>query len=126
MLAEIAGRGVYLGVVSNKTGSYLRREAAHLGWTDFFGRLIGANDAARDKPAIEPVALALADSGVDPGPDVWFVGDTAIDMLCARNAGCFAVLVGDLGPEAPEFAGQPPDLVFQEFTAFRQVVRGLI
>ncbi|MHA1114191.1 MAG: HAD family hydrolase, partial [Alphaproteobacteria bacterium] len=98
MLADIADAGIYLGVVSNKTGAYLRREAAHLGWARYFGRLVGATDAARDKPAVEPVELALGDSGVSPGSQVWFVGDTAIDMLCARNAGCFAVLVGDLGP----------------------------
>ena len=126
MLAGIAGQGLYLGVVSNKMGSYLRREAAHLGWTDYFGRLVGATDAPRDKPAVDPVALALAGSGVSPGPEVWFVGDTAIDMACARNAGCFAVLVGDLGPDAAEFVDQPPDLDFRDFTTFQEVVRGLV
>ena len=33
MLAALAGKGLYLGVVSNKRGEYLRREADHLGWT---------------------------------------------------------------------------------------------
>jgi phosphoglycolate phosphatase len=34
-----------LGVVSNKRGYLLRREAAHLGWMSLFHRLVGANDA---------------------------------------------------------------------------------
>ena len=93
MIASLAGTGVYLGVVSNKTGEYLRREAAHLGWDRHFARLVGATDAAEDKPAVAPVELALEGSGIERGADVWFVGDGAIDMECAHNAGCYRVLL---------------------------------
>ena len=48
-----------------------------------------------DKPAVAPVEMALAGSGVARGPDVWFVGDTDIDMTCAVNAGCYTVLLRD-------------------------------
>ena len=58
MLAELAEAGIYLAVVSNKKGEFLRREADHLGWARHFGRLVGALDAARDKPALDPVLLA--------------------------------------------------------------------
>ncbi len=108
MLAELQGAGLYLGVVSNKRGDYLRREAAHLGWRDYFGRIVGANDAAEDKPAKAPVAMALAGSGVSPGQQVWIAGDAEIDLECARNAGCLPVLVRELGPQPGEFAGHPP------------------
>jgi phosphoglycolate phosphatase len=94
LLELVAARGIYLGVVSNKTGTFLRREAAHLGWDRVFARLVGATDAARDKPAVEPVDLALAGSGIARGPQVWFVGDGAVDLECARNAGLSALLVG--------------------------------
>src|SRR5882757_7072851 len=53
MLRFASKNGVHLGVVSNKTGEYLRAEAAHLGWNSLFGRLVGAQDAQRDKPAPE-------------------------------------------------------------------------
>ena len=86
-------RNVYLGVVSNKTGKYLRAEADHLGWTPWFGKIVGAQDAARDKPALEPIHLSLAGSGIEIGADVWFVGDAAIDMECGAAAGCTTVLV---------------------------------
>src|SRR5262249_52062743 len=59
MLRRLAEEGLYLGVVSNKTGAMLRREADHLGWTGFFGRVVGAGDCAADKPACDPVHLAL-------------------------------------------------------------------
>ena len=92
-LRGLAGSGLHLGVVSNKRGRFLRLEAERLGWTGHFGRLVGAADAARDKPAVEPVDLALAESGIPRGADVWFVGDTDIDMNCAVNAGCLPVLL---------------------------------
>jgi phosphoglycolate phosphatase len=93
MLHGLSRTGLYLAVVSNKNGEFLRREAEHLGWTDYFGRLVGATDAAADKPAVAAVELALAGSGIARGPEVWFVGDTDIDVACARNAGCTAVLL---------------------------------
>jgi phosphoglycolate phosphatase len=85
--------GIYLAVVSNKTGKYLRAEAAHLGWTPKFEKLVGAQDAARDKPALDPVHLALDSSGIGLGEHVWFVGDAAIDVECGQAAGCTTVLV---------------------------------
>jgi phosphoglycolate phosphatase len=108
LLQDLAGRGIYLGVVSNKTGLTLRREAEHLGWTPLFGRLVGAQDAARDKPAVDPVDLALSGSGIERGPSVWFVGDTDIDMLCATRSGCVPFLVRGHPPGADEFAGSAP------------------
>jgi phosphoglycolate phosphatase len=98
LVRALSGRGFYLGVVSNKNGPFLRAEAGHLGWTRLFGGIVGATDAPRDKPAPEPVRLALSPGGIAPGGEVWLVGDADIDMECAHNAGCTAVL---LHPEPP-------------------------
>jgi phosphoglycolate phosphatase len=94
MLQAAHGFGIYLGVVSNKTGRYLRLEADHLGWTGYFGRLVGAQDATRDKPAPEPIHLALDGSRITAGAEVWFVGDAPIDVECGRAAGCTTIAVG--------------------------------
>ena len=96
-----AGQGVPLAIVSNKNGEYLRREVAHLDWEHRFYRIIGATDAPVDKPAADPVHMALAESGVDVGEDVWFVGDSMVDLQCAHASGCTAVLVetGHITPE---------------------------
>jgi phosphoglycolate phosphatase len=107
LLNALHERGVYLGVVSNKTGRYLRREAAALDWERYFARLVGAQDAAADKPDRAAVDLALAGSGIAPGRSVWLVGDTAMDMRCAHAAGCTAVLVGATG-RGDDFSGCAP------------------
>ncbi len=82
------------GVVSNKAGRYLRVEVEHLGWTPHFGAVIGAGDAAADKPDPAPIWLALDRLGRPADPSVWYLGDTALDMDAARAAGVTAVLVG--------------------------------
>ena len=108
LLSRLAKSDYHLAVVSNKQGYLLRREAEHLGWTGYFRALVGASDAARDKPAVQPVDLALQDSGIPRGPEVWFVGDTDIDMECAVNAGCFPVLLRQEPPGQEEFAAAAP------------------
>jgi phosphoglycolate phosphatase len=123
LLRDLAGQGVYLGVVSNKTGELLRREVARLGWSGLFGSVVGAGDAAADKPACEPVHLALLPSGVAAGADVWFVGDTAVDIECALNSGCVAVLLGDGGAE--EFARHRPHLSFADGASLFCSLEGL-
>ncbi len=118
-LRAVADAGRYQAVVSNKNGPFLRDEARHLGIVSYFGALIGAGDAIADKPDPAPVQMALERSGILLGKDVWFVGDTKIDMDTARRAGCTSVLVGlaehDGGP-----AHCVPDIHFQclkDFTA---------
>jgi len=90
-----AGRAWPQAVVSNKTGIFLRAEVAHLGWGETFGAVIGAGDAAADKPDPAPIHLALGRLGIRAGRSVWYLGDTALDMQAARAAGVTAVLIGD-------------------------------
>ena len=112
MLADLAGQGLYLGVIRNKRGEYLRREGNQLGWAAHIRALAGAGDAARDKPAIEHVKLALGD--LVCGEDVWLVGDADIDLKCATNAGCTPVLMRPAAPAAGEFPGHEPALYFPD------------
>ena len=124
-LAELAATDIYLGVVSNKTGNLLRAEAVQLGWDKHFGHIIGATDAARDKPAPDPVDMALGGSGINCGPDVWFVGDAAVDLECAVNAGCVPVLVRELEPGADEFPGIAPALHFRTAQMLSNLAKNL-
>jgi phosphoglycolate phosphatase len=107
LLERLAGRRVFLGVVSNKTGSVLRREVAELGWTRFFGSIVGAGDAFADKPDPAPVALALQPSRVGGGEQVWLVGDTGVDIECASNSGCVPILLGASLTETELASGAP-------------------
>ena len=124
MLASLAGEEFYLGVVSNKTGAVLRREAEHLAWTPHFKRLVGAGDASLDKPHAAPVLLALEGSGIGCA-ETWYVGDTALDMECAANAGCRAVLLGTHAVEEAALGRFPPDLRIADCAELASLLRGL-
>ena len=106
-LAALQRDGIYLGVVSSKQGDLVRDEAAHLGWNGYFRRLVGAGDAPADKPAPAAMSLALEGAGITPGADVWYVGDTGIDVTCARNAACGAVIVSADPPRDGDVACVP-------------------
>jgi phosphoglycolate phosphatase len=112
-LPQGIAQGIPQGVVSNKQGAILRAEAAHLGWERYFGALVGAGDTPKGKPDPMPVLLALSRLGVDPGKEVWFLGDTAVDMQAARAAGCSAVLIGDAEHDGG-VANAAPDAAFAD------------
>ncbi len=111
LLEGLAEQGIPLAVVSNKTGHFLRSEAERLGWSRFFLSLVGAADAARDKPAPDPVFLALEAIEIPPSREVWFVGDGKIDVDCAINAGCLPILLREQPPLAEEFPDDLPAYV---------------
>jgi phosphoglycolate phosphatase len=124
LLRGLAQEGVFLGVVSNKTGSLLRREAERIGWSALFGSIVGAGDALADKPDAAPVALALKPSGIAERESVWLVGDTGVDLECAHNSGCIPVLLGN-GATEEELSRCAPRLVFGDGAALFHFIRGL-
>ncbi len=95
LLLWLKDRNIPSFVVSNKRGDYLRHEVERLQWQDLFKAVVGAQDAPRDKPAREHVDHALNHAEMEAHASVWFVGDSAVDMECAVNAGCTPVFIGN-------------------------------
>lgn len=124
LLRGLAAEDIFLGIVSNKTGALLRREAEQIGWASYFGRVVGAGDAVADKPDAAPVRMALEPSGIAAGEAVWFVGDTGVDMECAVNSGCVPVLLGG-EPASEELLEYAPRLMFSDPAALFRFIRGL-
>ncbi len=94
MLSLLQSSSIQIGVVSNKIGMQLRKEVSHMGWDKYFATVVGASDAKRDKPSADPAILALENMNQLPSEDIWFVGDTDVDIHCAINAGLFPVFYG--------------------------------
>jgi len=111
LLDTLAGRNIPLGVVSNKRAQLLRREIEHLGWSKRFVGVVGAGDAAADKPDPAPVHMLLNKMEISADADIWLVGDTDIDMRAAVAAGCAPVLVGSADDGSDLFADAKPILI---------------
>ncbi|NMM45985.1 HAD hydrolase-like protein [Rhodospirillaceae bacterium KN72] len=119
LLSSLTDSGVPQSVVSNKQGPFLRKEAGHLNWDRHFHALVGAGDAPRDKPAPDPILLALSGLDVTPGPAVYFVGDSSVDMEIAHATGLTPILIHP-EPDFPgEFAQFPPARHFSSLAAFK-------
>lgn len=89
-----AEEGILMSVVSNKNATVLREEVKRLGWEHYFHKVVGATDAARDKPWSEPVELALDGIGMADKHGTWFIGDSIVDVQCATNTKCTPMLFG--------------------------------
>ena len=110
LLAHCQSLGCYVAVVSNKVGDNLRAELTHLGWQKWITRAVGAKDAPRDKPAPDPIFMALDGTGIAPDETVWMVGDTPADLKCAHAAGVFPVLFGTAEHPRAHLQAFPPRL----------------
>lgn len=110
MLHAFADLPMIAAIVSNKNGNYLRIEVEHMGWSDHFHSIIGATDAEKDKPAPDPIHLALNGTEIVASRDVWYVGDNPVDLECAHAAGCVPVLVDVHGHGDEVLAAHPPEL----------------
>ncbi len=90
-----ASKFATLGIVTTKTGKYSRILMEHFELMDYFEVLIGREDVENPKPHREPILKALVELDTQ-GKEIWMVGDTKLDLMCAQNAevNSIAVLSG--------------------------------
>jgi pyrophosphatase PpaX len=118
MLAELAGAGHRMGIVTSKVSTLAIRALSLTGIDAYFETIIGMDLCQRHKPDPEPVLIAL--DRLSSGPEAaWFVGDSIHDMASGNAAGVSTVgaLWGpfraeDLAPSNPRYlAVTPGDVV---------------
>jgi phosphoglycolate phosphatase len=71
--------------VTTKTGEYSQILLEHFGLMHYFKVLIGREHVENPKPHQEPILKALKSFESDE-KDIWMIGDTKLDLLCASNA----------------------------------------
>lgn len=117
LLHSIFETGTPMGLVSNKRHLFLTREVEHLGLSRYFQVVLGAGEAANDKPSADPLLLAMQRAGLAMGPDVLYVGDTESDLECSANAGCGAAFLYFEEPENPLINKYNPEIVVRDCRA---------
>ena len=88
ILQLLAKHNIYTAVVSNMRGEALRRIIADCDMDKYFAKVIGYGDCSVGKPNTEPVYKALEGSFIEPSLEVFFIGDSQADIICATNSGC--------------------------------------
>jgi len=83
---EEAAKFAKLGIVTTKTGRYSKVLMEHFELMQHFEVLVGREDVEKPKPDAEPILKALEFFDVE-GKEVWMIGDTKLDLICAKEAG---------------------------------------
>lgn len=121
LLETMRAHNIQSAIVSNKQGSFVRAEIEALGWTAHFGTVIAAGETQADKPAPDPLDMAIENLKLNKNSDkIWYVGDSETDALCAKNASIpFIALRGD-----PSFdiwiSKYTPIKIFEDCRALRE------
>lgn len=125
LLAALAGRAnVVLGLLTGNVRVGARTKLGHFGlWDHFAFGGFGDEHFERDDVARSALASARAHVGRDVDPtDVWVIGDTPLDVSCARAIGAKAVAVATGWHPLDELAGHNPDLLFGDLSDHSQLL----
>lgn len=101
-----------LGIVTTKTGLYSRELMEHFELMHHFDVLIGREDVEHPKPHPEPILKAL-ESLKSSKENVWMIGDTKLDLLCAEAAGVQSLAVTS-GYDSLETLKKYTDVIFSD------------
>ena len=119
-LDRLHGAGYTLAVLTNKPVKISHRILDGLGLSEHFFRVYGGNSFDRKKPDPVGIATLLAESGLEPAR-TYMVGDSAVDIETARNAGVRSCGVSyGFQPEAMMEAS--PDVVVDDLDLFARAL----
>lgn len=111
-----------LAILTNKPGGMSRTIVQDLGLLGRFIAVIGGDDLKSKKPDPEGFLRIAAQAGLRPG-ETALVGDSAVDMLTARNAGAMAV--GALwGYDREGVLRERPDLAVEKPSDLASLIGG--
>ena len=112
LLDALSREGCRLGVVSNKLRQAGLAELDQCGLLSYIDEAVYREDVDRAKPDPQGIHLLQKKFGAR-SPDVVLVGDTEVDIRCARNAGAKAVAaLWGYGDKA-QMASLHPDAISQ-------------
>ena len=92
LVKELKERGYLLGVVTARLKESTLIGLDKFGIDKIIDAVVTCDDTDKHKPDPEPALLCLEKIGVEP-QDAIMVGDSLLDIGCAKNAGMTAVLV---------------------------------
>ena len=119
LLTTLAAKpGVVLGLLTGNVRRGARVKLSHFGLWDYFAfGGFGDEHTDRDDVARSAMDAARAHTGGAVRPaDVWVIGDTPLDVSCARAIGANAVAVATGWHPADELNQCAPDLFFDDLS----------
>ena len=119
LLSRLRQRGdVALGLLTGNTRQGAHVKLGHFGLDEFFGfGGFGDEHLDRDDVAREALAEARRQYGAGVAAErVWVVGDTPLDIQCARSIGACVAAVATGWHDMEELARHEPDLLLADLS----------
>jgi phosphoglycolate phosphatase-like HAD superfamily hydrolase len=119
LLEDIHGRDRFaLGLLTGNVRDGARLKLGHYGLFDYFA-FGGFGDHHMDRNDVAQEALAVIHSQFNGSSDIrsiWVIGDTPLDIRCARAIGAQAIAVATGTHSLDELAAERPDLLVPDFS----------
>jgi len=93
VLDNLAQSGYQSGIVTSKTKVEFEHDFNRFGINKYFGTIICADDTAEHKPSPAPLLKYMRISKTN-NQELLYIGDSAYDMKCAKNANIDFALAG--------------------------------
>lgn len=89
-LTILKNKKLKLGLVTNTPKKQTYKLLNHLKLKEYFDVIVGGDEVEHGKPAPDIILLACRRLGVKPGDSI-YVGDTNVDIIAGKKAGCFTI-----------------------------------
>lgn len=107
----LKSQGLKLGICTNRDRASTEVLLAQAGISSMFDAIVGMGDAARPKPAADPLEMVLERMEISAA-EALYVGDSGLDATCAElsqvrfaaHLGGYAEQSGDLLPNVLSFS----------------------
>ena len=113
-LDQLLAADVKMAVLTNKPVRFSEHLIKGLGLQEHFFRIYGGNSFLEKKPHPKGIELLMQESGIGRAQTI-MVGDSAVDVMTARNAQVRACGVS-WGFQPETFAAAPPDFVIDDLS----------
>ena len=126
LLNSLCAGDVMLGLLTGNIREGARLKLGHFGlWEHFSFGGFGDNHLNRDDVAREAMERLVRLIGADTLEQVWVVGDTPLDVRCARAIGARIAAVATGWHSLEELAAENPDLLFRDFSTPEPLLEAL-
>lgn len=126
MLESLKNAGYTLALVTSRLKHTTMQGVEKFGLDRYFDVVITADDCTKHKPDPEPINITLEKLGKKADEAV-MVGDTVMDLGCAKNAGVISVLVGWSMALPPEklTENDAPDYILKDASDMLPFLEGI-
>ena len=122
LLAFLKTAGYTIAIVSNRAHQSAQLALDSTGLADYIDLLVGLDDVEHPKPDKQPIVTA-ADKLKKGYDSLVMVGDSEDDMICAKNAGAFAIAYCSHEMRREGLKAAKPNCLIEDLSDIKEILK---